>query len=52
MCDKNRPKAGKAIANLTQPMPLHKKLFLIIANNLNKIRNRKMCCGHAGQPGC
>jgi len=40
------------VANLRQPMPLWRKLALVVSNNLIKIRNRQRCCGNLGQPGC
>ena len=52
MCEKNKPRPDKAVANLTRPMPLHRKLYLVMANNLKKIRKRQTCCGNHGQPGC
>ncbi len=39
-------------SNLRQPMPIGRKLRLLIANNLIKIKTRRSCCGNYGQPGC
>jgi hypothetical protein len=39
-------------ANLKAPMPLGRKLQRILANNWTKLRNRRTCCGHPGEPGC
>jgi len=39
-------------ANLSVPMPLHRKLFLIARNMSIKIIKRQPCCGHHGEPGC
>ena len=33
-------------------MPFGRKLRLLIANNLIKIKTRQSCCGNHGQPGC
>ena len=38
--------------NLRQPMPLWRKVRLVLSNNLIKIRTRRDCCGNHGQPGC
>ena len=40
------------IANLRQPMPLWRKVRMVLANNLIKIKSRRNCCGNLGQPGC
>jgi hypothetical protein len=40
------------INNLRQPMPLWHKLRLLLGNTLIKIKTRRSCCGHYGQPGC
>jgi hypothetical protein len=34
------------------PMPLHRKLRLLIRNNFLKMWHRQSCCGHPGEPGC
>ena len=33
-------------------VPLHRKLQLVLRNNLIKMRKRQDCCGHPGEPGC
>jgi hypothetical protein len=38
--------------NLRQPMPLGRKLELIVRNNWLKIQTRSDCCGNYGEPGC
>jgi hypothetical protein len=38
--------------NLKAPMPLGRKVQRILVNNWTKIRNRRSCCGHPGEPGC
>jgi hypothetical protein len=38
--------------NLKAPMPLGRKVQLILTNNWTKIRTRSTCCGHPDEPGC
>jgi len=40
---------GEYFTNMNQPMPLGKKIRLLV-----RIRffRRKLCCGHHGEPGC
>jgi len=62
MCDEDRgtgekhehvhPSASATWRNLRQPMPLGKKLRLILRNNWLKVSRRRSCCGHPGEPGC
>ena len=33
-------------------MSMGRKLRLMMANNLTKIRRMRGCCGNYGQPGC
>ena len=40
------------LANLRQPMPFRRKLWLVLYNNAIKLKNRQNCCGNLGQPGC
>ena len=45
--------AGRAFfTNMKVPMPLRRKLYLVLRNNLIKLRKRQSCCGHYGEPGC
>jgi hypothetical protein len=46
------PDIKSAFHNLSVPMPLHRKLWLILRNFAIKIRRRQDCCGHPGEPGC
>lgn len=39
-------------ANLGSPMPLRRKLRLVMRNNGLKLSRRQACCGHPGEPGC
>ena len=48
MCDK-RQLSYTYFANMRGPMPLSRKLRLMLANNLRKIRRMKGCCGNYGQ---
>jgi len=38
--------------NWRVPLPFWTKLRMALANNWIKIRTRRGCCGHPGQPGC
>ncbi|GAB4534348.1 MAG: hypothetical protein Kow0063_17330 [Anaerolineae bacterium] len=42
----------ETLANLRQPMPIMRKLRLILRNNWIKIRTASSCCGNYGEPGC
>ena len=33
-------------------LPFHRKLALTFRNNWIKLRTRRDCCGHLGEPGC
>jgi hypothetical protein len=46
------PSARAIFTNMKVPMPLHRKLYLVLRNNLIKLRKRQGCCGHFGEPGC
>jgi len=53
MCDKKKkPDVRKVVGNLAKPMPLTKKISLLLKNNAKKLVNLKSCCGHPGEPGC
>ena len=52
MDNRNRPNLKSLLANLKVPMPVRKKIWLIIRNNAIKILTLKDCCGHPGEPGC
>ena len=40
------------IANLLRPMPMGRKLAMVIHNNLAKIKRLRGCCGNHTHPGC
>ncbi|MHB8108660.1 MAG: hypothetical protein ACYDHW_01355 [Syntrophorhabdaceae bacterium] len=48
----DRPSARAFLTNLHVDMPLHRKLWLLIRNNMKKIIVMRSCCGHPGEPGC
>ena len=53
MCANNRRGTpSETLANLRQPMPLGRKLYLIVRNTWLKIRTGSSCCGNPGEPGC
>lgn len=47
-----RPSAKAFLTNLHVPMPLWKKIWLLLRNNAKKIITMSSCCGHPGEPGC
>ena len=40
------------LTNMSAPMPLPKKVMLVIRNNWLKVYRRRNCCGNGGKPGC
>jgi hypothetical protein len=52
MCEKKKPNAKDLLSNLKGPDSIREKFSAIIKNNLIKIKTRKNCCGHHGEPGC
>jgi hypothetical protein len=53
MCiKKKKPNVKDIVSNFSAPMPLTKKISLLIRNNAYKLFNLKNCCGHPGEPGC
>ena len=38
--------------NLKVPMPLGRKVRLVVRNTAIKFKTRQNCCGHPGEPGC
>ena len=46
------PSLRAVFTNWRGPLPLRTKLRMTLANNWTKIRTRRNCCGHPGQPGC
>lgn len=53
MCtEQRRGTPQETLKNLRQPMPVGRKLRLIVRNNLIKVRTVSDCCGNYGEPGC
>ena len=55
MCQPTPPQDPSPTAswrNLMQPMPLGRKIRLVVRNVAIKIRTGQTCCGHHGEPGC
>lgn len=48
----DRPDPDAFLRNLAAPMPLPKKVGLVLKNNSLKLVRLKGCCGHPGEPGC
>ncbi len=40
------------LTNLSQPMPLPRKLRLLFRNIFTRVWKCQTCCGHPGEPGC
>jgi hypothetical protein len=38
--------------NLSVPMPLWRKVRLLLRNITIRVVKRQDCCGHPGEPGC
>ena len=47
-----RPSPRASWRNLRQPMPLGRKIKLVVRNTAIKFKTRSPCCGHPGEPGC
>jgi hypothetical protein len=43
---------GEYLTNLRAPMPLPRKIKLLLRNISIRIIKRQACCGHEGEPGC
>jgi hypothetical protein len=53
MCDQERHgTVRESLENVRQPMPLRRKLYLIVRNYLIRLRTASTCCGNYGEPGC
>ena len=48
----DRPRPSASLRNLMVPMPLGRKIRLVVRNTAIKIKTRQTCCGHPGEPGC
>ncbi len=52
MCESEHPDAGTFMANLRLPMPLHRKIWLVLRNLTRRVTHLQDCCDHPGEPGC
>jgi hypothetical protein len=52
MHNHKHPDLRAFLTNLNVDMPLKKKIWLLLRNNLKKILTMSSCCGHPGEPGC
>jgi len=52
MCENKSPNLKDFVGNLKKPMPLSKKLALVLKNNALKLVRLRSCCGNHGRPGC
>ena len=49
----NRPSLRAFFTNWRDSdLPFHRKLALTFRNQWVRLRTRKGCCGHLGEPGC
>lgn len=46
------PSMKSFFTNMSAPMPLHRKVYLLLRNNWIKVSRGQSCCGHHGEPGC
>jgi YHS domain-containing protein len=46
------PSIRDYLTNMSVPMPLHRKIRLVVRNNWIRLTKRQGCCGHHGEPGC
>ncbi len=46
------PRLQDIFTNMSVKMPVRRKIYLVLRNNMIKIVKRQSCCGHAGEPGC
>ncbi|MGV8082073.1 MAG: hypothetical protein AB2L09_00320 [Coriobacteriia bacterium] len=49
---RKRPSPNAFARNLRQPMPLGRKIRLVVRNSALKVVRLQQCCGHPGEPGC
>ena len=47
-----KPSDEAFLRNLRQPIPLGRKVVLVVKNAGLKVVRLKSCCGHPGEPGC
>ena len=49
---KKWPSFSDYLTNMSQPMPLGKKLTRLTVNVSRRVVLRQSCCGNHGEPGC
>jgi hypothetical protein len=47
-----RPSPRAFLTNLSVPMPLWRRVRLLLRNMAIRVVKRQNCCGHPGEPGC
>lgn len=47
-----QPTPDAYVRNLAQPMPLARKVRLVLRNQGLRVVKLRACCGHPGEPGC
>jgi len=52
MCNGQKPSIKDFFTNMNAPVPLGKKISLLLRNNAIKIVKKQNCCGHPDEPGC
>jgi len=52
MCEDKQPNLRDIFSNLKKSMPMTRKLWLVMRNNLRKVVRLNNCCGNHGEPGC
>jgi hypothetical protein len=50
--EQKSPNPNAALRNLRQPMPVGRKVRLVVRNTALRFVRLKSCCGHPGEPGC
>ena len=50
---RQRPSLRAVFTNWRESeLPFHRKVGAVVRNNWRKLRTRRSCCGHPGEPGC
>jgi hypothetical protein len=47
-----KPSGSAFVGNMKAPMPLGRKVRLVVRNSTLKVVRLRSCCGHPGEPGC
>lgn len=48
----DQPGINSFFTNLGVPMPLGRKIWLMLSNIWTKVQTQSICCGRVGEPGC